>query len=133
MTYQVWWLIRTDGKREKKGDPRVAIKNAWSYRYSILRVPQTAKNSKLDDLSQGWPEGEGKDATPFSGLLHFTIDPYLTMPSVKARGHQVPFFWVFSMTRPGIEPRSSGPLANTLLISLIALNRYSLGEKGLWK
>ena len=24
-------------------------------------------------------------------------------------------FWVFGMTRPGIEPRSPGPLANTLL------------------
>ena len=27
-------------------------------------------------------------------------------------------FWVFGMTRPGIEPRSPGPLANTLLIRL---------------
>ena len=25
-----------------------------------------------------------------------------------------PIFWVFGMTRPGIEPRSPGPLANTL-------------------
>ena len=25
-------------------------------------------------------------------------------------------FWVFGMTRPGIEPRSGEPLANTLLI-----------------
>ena len=25
-------------------------------------------------------------------------------------------FWVFGMTQPGIEPRSLGPLANTLLI-----------------
>ena len=25
-------------------------------------------------------------------------------------------FWVFGMTRPRIEPRSPGPLANTLLI-----------------
>ena len=25
-------------------------------------------------------------------------------------------FWVFSMTQPGIEPQSPGPLANTLLI-----------------
>ena len=25
-------------------------------------------------------------------------------------------FWVFGMSRPGIEPRSAGPLANTLLI-----------------
>ena len=26
------------------------------------------------------------------------------------------FFWIFDMTRPGIEPRSPRPLANTLLI-----------------
>ena len=25
-------------------------------------------------------------------------------------------FWVFGMTQPGIEPRSPGPLANTLTI-----------------
>ena len=25
------------------------------------------------------------------------------------------YFWLFGMTRPGIEPRSPGPLANTLL------------------
>ena len=29
-------------------------------------------------------------------------------------------FWVFGMTRPGIKPRSPGPLANTLLIQLMA-------------
>ena len=29
-------------------------------------------------------------------------------------------FWVSSMSRPGIEPRSPGPLANTLLISPMA-------------
>ena len=29
-------------------------------------------------------------------------------------------FWVFSMARPGTEPRSTGPLANTLLIRLMA-------------
>ena len=34
----------------------------------------------------------------------------------SARRHQVPFFWVFGMNRPGIEPGSPGPLANTLTI-----------------
>ena len=29
------------------------------------------------------------------------------------------FFLVFGLTRPGIEPRSPGPLANTLLIRLM--------------
>ena len=30
------------------------------------------------------------------------------------------FFWVFGMTRPGIEPRSPGPLTKTLLIKPMA-------------
>ena len=36
------------------------------------------------------------------------------MQSVKQGGIKYHFFWVFGMTRPGIEPRSPGPLANTL-------------------
>ena len=45
-------------------------------------------------------------------LLHFTLDPYLLMLSVKQRGIKY-HFWVFGMTRPGIEPKSPGPLTNT--------------------
>ena len=40
--------------------------------------------------------------------------------------YQVPFFWVFGMTRPGIEPQSPGPLANTLLIRPAPLNDYQI-------
>ena len=58
-------------------------------------------------------------ATPFPGLLHFTFDPYLIMLIVK-QGSTKYRFWVFGMTRPGIEPRSLGPLANTLLIRPMA-------------
>ena len=36
------------------------------------------------------------------------------MLSVKQGGIKFHFFKVFGMTRPGIEPRSPGPLANTL-------------------
>ena len=39
-------------------------------------------------------------------------------------------FWVFGMTRLGIEPRSPGPLANTLLIRLMATKKSELAE--LW-
>ena len=49
----------------------------------------------------------------FPWLLHFTLDSYLIMLSVKQGGIKY-HFWVFGMTRPGIEPRSPGPLANTL-------------------
>ena len=44
--------------------------------------------------------GVGEGVTPFPGLLHFTLDPYL--------------FWVFGKTRYRIEPRSPGLLLNTL-------------------
>ena len=52
--------------------------------------------SKVGDHSRGWPEGSlfdsllhqcvGEGATPFPGLLHFTLDPYLIMLSVKQGG-----------------------------------------------
>ena len=62
----------------------------------------------------------GEGATPFPGLFHFTLDPYLIMLRVKQGGIKYHFFknfLVFHMTRPKIEP---GPLANTLLIWPIA-------------
>ena len=39
--------------------------------------------------------GVGEDATPFSGLLHFTLDPYIIMLSVKQGGIKYYFlsFW----------------------------------------
>ena len=46
--------------------------------------------------------------------FHFTLDPYLIMLSVKVASSTT--LWVFGMTQPGIEPWSSRPLANTLLI-----------------
>ena len=59
----------------------------------------------------------GKGATPFSALLHFTFDLFLIMLIVK----QGRIKHHFGMTRPGIEPWSPGPLANTLLIRPIQL------------
>ena len=48
----------------------------------------------------------------------------------------MPFFKVFGMTRPGIEPRSPGPLANTQStgpVSQYLLNIYYLVGLGhLW-
>ena len=51
---------------------------------------------KVGDHSRGWPEGSlfdsllhqgvGEGATPLPGLLHFTLDPYLIMLSVKQGG-----------------------------------------------
>ena len=53
------------------------------------------------------------------GQYTFTLDPYLLMLSVKQGGIKY-HFWVFGMTRPGIEPRSPGPLSNTLTSVLIS-------------
>ena len=49
-------------------------------------------------------------------MLHFTLDMYLILQSVKQGGNKY-HFWVFGVTRPGIEPRYPGPFANTVLIS----------------
>ena len=51
-------------------------------------------------------------STPFFGLLHFILDPYLIMLSVKQGGYKY-YFWVFGLNQPGIQSRSSGPLAST--------------------
>ena len=50
---------------------------------------------------------------PFLELLHFTLDTYLVLLSVKHEGIKY-HFKVFCMTRPGIKTRSPGPLRNTL-------------------
>ena len=57
----------------------------------------------------------------FPGLLYFTLDLYLIMLSVKQGGIKYHF-----LTRPGIEPRSPGPLANTLTPrSMSGLTEYN--------
>ena len=70
---------------------------------NLTPQPQEGSNSfpsfrlsKVDDHSRGWPEGSlfdsllhqgvGEGTTPFPGLLHFTLDPYLIMLSVKQGG-----------------------------------------------
>ena len=47
----------------------------------------------------------------FTGFLHFTLDMYLIVPSVKQRGIKY-HFCVFGMTRPGTEPQSPWSSAN---------------------
>ena len=72
--------------------------NNTLHQINILKTIITwqVKKSKVGDHSRGWPEGSlfdsllhqgvGEGATPFPGLLHFTLDPYLIMPSVKQGG-----------------------------------------------
>ena len=62
----------------------------------------------------------GQGATPFPWLLHLTFDPYLIV-RVLSKVASSTIFWVFGMIRPGIEPWSTRPLANTLLINNMIL------------
>ena len=64
-------------------------------------------------MTQGLHGGVEEGSTPVAGLLHFTLDPYL---SNDKEGSIKYHFWVFVSLRPGIEPRSPGPLVDTLLI-----------------
>ena len=77
---------------------------------------------KLATIVEGNPKAPFSIATTprcrggrysFPGLLYFTLDPYLIMLSVKQGGIKYHFLslWYDST---GIEPRSPGPLANTL-------------------
>ena len=70
-----------------------------------------------------WRRGS---ATQFPGLFHFTLDPYLIILNVKQGGIKY-HFWVFGMTRPGIEPWSLGRMANTLLIRAVTqfMDKYT--------
>ena len=75
------------------------------------------KVSNVGDNSQGQPEGYFfvcyYTTIPFSGLLHFTLDPFLIMLSVK-QGAIKYHFWAFGKAWPGIESWPTKPLVNTL-------------------
>ena len=55
----------------------------------------------------------GKCSTPFPGFLHFNLDPYVIMLSVKQGGNKY-HFCVFAMTRDRIELLSPGQLVNDI-------------------
>ena len=75
---------------------------------------QKDSSSKVGDQKAPFSIADvGEGASPFPGLLHFTFDTYFIFPSVTQGGIKF-HFKVFVMTRPGIKPRSSRPLANTL-------------------
>ena len=101
-----------------KGSPLVVL----NYGRQLYLLLICKKKVKLATIVEGNPKAPFSIATTpmcrggrysFPGLLYFTLDPYLIMLSVKQGGIKY-HFWVFGMTRPGIEPRSPGPLANTL-------------------
>ena len=84
---------------------------SWSSKVKLATVDegdQKAPSSKL----LHWGVGEG--ATPFPGLLHFTLDTYLILLSVKQGGIKYHFLKSLVWRDLGLNPGSLGPLANTL-------------------
>ena len=78
--------------------------------------------SKVGNLSKSDPEApfsiattprsrKGRYSIPLIALLY----PYLIVLSVQEGGIEY-HFWVFVMTRPGIEPQRPGLLASSVLI-----------------
>ena len=63
------------------GRPKLTQQNYYVSKVGNLRLPF--------QLLQHW--GIRKGATPFSGLLHFTLDPYLIMLSAKQGGIEYHF------------------------------------------
>ena len=101
----------------------------WIYSKSVLymtifKMCIIHENIQTWNLVEGDPKapfqklihwGVGKGATPFSGILHFSIDLYFIMLNVKQSGIKYHFLslWYDSTW---IEPRSPGPVANALTI-----------------
>ena len=93
---------------------------SWFSGFDSLKYPKVKKvEVRLSTYQSLLHRGVEEGATPSPRLLHFTLDPYFIMLGVKHGGINY-HFWVFSMTRPGIETGSPGPLANILAIRPIA-------------
>ena len=112
-----WSMIGTNEER-KSGKFVLAVQLDDDYDIYL----NTYKVSKVGDRSRGWPEGSLLIATTLmcrGGCYSFTwIAPlyprYVPYIAVLSEEVSSTIFKVFGMTRPGIEPRSPGPLANTL-------------------
>ena len=111
----------------------------WAVSWSDPLQDSKVSKVKLATIVEGDPKAPFSvattprcaGATPFPGLLHFTLDPYLIMLSVK-QGDIKNYFWVFGMIRPSIEPWSPRQLVNTLLIRQMTLVRvFANGPGGL--
>ena len=126
MPYQSSWgfiMPKASLKKNKSATIYLALSASYKRMHTFLKSMLNhlyKKKSKVGDLIWGWFKMSlfnsyryvWEAATPFPGLIHFTLDPYLIMLSVK----QGDIKYHFGMSWPGTEPRSPRPLANTLLI-----------------
>ena len=115
---------RVKKKQLKKADGDIGqnVVNITIATGLLVRIPWI-KKVKLVTVVYGDPKApfsiattprRGGDAISFPGLLHFTLDPYLINMSVKQWSIKYHFF-VFGMTRRGIEPTNQhANVQNTL-------------------
>ena len=99
------------------------------------------KVSKVGDNSRGWPQGSlfdsllhqgvGEGATPFPGLLYFTLDPYLIILSVKQGGIKYHFLslWYDSTWDWTQVSRAIGEHSNRLANVADYLHKNGFGVK----
>ena len=90
--------------------------------YKVSWRPQS-KATRTLHFQKLQHRGVGEGATPFLGLLNFTLDNTLYCWVLRKEVSST-IYKVFGMTRPGIEPRSPGPVVNTL--PTMPMNRYTI-------
>ena len=85
------------------------IFGVWLY-WNLYEISKVV--SKVDNLSREWPKCSlfniynikvyVKDATPFPGLLHFTLDTHLIMLSIKQGGIKDHLVWLYQGLNLGL-------------------------------
>ena len=64
-----------------------------SQQYNTITVSKVKSATLVEsDPKASFSIGVGEGVTPFPGLLHFTLDPFLIMLSVKQGGIKYHFF-----------------------------------------
>ena len=58
----------------------------YIYRVSKEKLATVVESDRMLPFQQLLHQGVEEGATPFPGLLHFTLDTYLILPSVKQGG-----------------------------------------------
>ena len=88
-----------EGKKENKKERMKGVqKNLYSKLVTVVEGDPKAL------FSRATTPRSGGGATPFPGLLHFTLDPYLIMLSVKHGGIKYHFFYSLVLFNLGLNP-----------------------------
>ena len=90
-------------------------RHIYIYIYKVKFVTIIKGNLKAPFSIATTPKCKGGYCS-FLWIVPYTLDLYLIMLNVKQGNIKYHFFWVFCMTWPVIESRSSGSLANTIPI-----------------